>query len=244
MAGSLQVQLIGDWRTFIAALDGDALQARLKKQLTVANKRIGRQFVTIARRRIRAGSYAPNSPITVILKGSSRPLVDRGDLMQAITFDSKDWTTLKVGAFRATAGAKRVDLVRILHDGATIDVRKNPKVRIRVWAMVRKAVGAKRLAELTGRSRASVVRAATSLGLGRRRTGPMTARQRAAFFARQPRVAGKGGKSIWRIPARPFILEPLNSPEFVGFVRKTWTEAIDKALTGVTKKGPEFPGGR
>ena len=41
--------------------------------------------------------------------------------------------------------------------------------------------------------------------------------------------------SIVRIPARPFLLEPLNDPAFVRFVRETWSDAVRSSL---------FPPGR
>ena len=226
-----ELELKGDWDTLLGVLRHDDLQKRLMRQLRVANTRIGREFVARAKRLIRARAYEPNSPITAILKGSATPLVDRGDLMQSITYDARDPERLIVGVIRAKSGSEQVDIATTLHEGATIDVRANPRVRRAVWAKVRRSVNAQRLLSLSGRSRTTVVSAARQIGLGGRRGTPMTDRQRRAYWARQPKTSSAGGgKPIWRIPARPFILRPLNDPAFVRFVRTTWTEAIRLAL--------------
>lgn len=229
MAGDIEIELIGDWSKFIKAMSVDKLEQRLDRQLLVANKRIGRQFVGNAKRRIRAGRYAPNSPITTIIKGSSKPLVDRGDLIQSITFKASP-RLLLVGIIRAKSGDEKVNIGRTLHEGATIDVGKNPKQRAAVWAKVREAVSATRLLALTGKRRELVVSATRAISLRGRKGTPMTDRQRRAWFARQPKTAGRTGKSIWRIPARPFITDPLSEPVFIEFVKKTWISAIQIAL--------------
>lgn len=38
---------------------------------------------------ITSGSFAPNSPVTIALKGSSRPLIDTGRLRNSITWEIK-----------------------------------------------------------------------------------------------------------------------------------------------------------
>lgn len=209
MANPVDVRLTGAWSSFISAVDPKQVQGRLRTQMTIANKRIGRQFVAVAQRMIRAETYAPNSPLTQILKGSSKPLVDRGDLMQGITFQVKAWDDLRVGLIRQRSGEDTVNLGIILHEGATIDTNKHPRVRRKVWAMVREALGASRMSALNARSRQTVRGAGGSLGT-------------------QGTSSSTGG--IWVIPARPFILTPLNDPAFVKFVGNTWAEALEKAL--------------
>ena len=145
--------------------------------------------------------------MTQIIKGSSRPLVDGGDLFQSITFQVRDWDNLRVGLIRQKSGDQMVDLGTILHEGATIDTNKHPRVRKAVWAKVREGLGAAR--HLNARRRRTVAAAGASLGT-------------------QGTASANGG--IWVIPARPFILDPLNESKFVRFVGKTWADAIQRAL--------------
>ena len=230
----LAVQLVGVWNSFTKAVDPETFKRRLDQQLRVAHARMGRQFVRNARQAIRAGNYAPNSALTVILKGSSKPLVDTGDLAQAITYEVLDDAKMRgvrVGLIRAKGGAQVINIGAILHEGATIDIGKHPAVRRAVWAKVRDGLGAARFRSLNAAQRRSVTRAALQLGaLGVRRSRPMTDRQRRAFFGRLPKEGRSSGKSIWRIPARPFLTDPLNESAFITFVRETWSDAVRTAL--------------
>lgn len=198
------VRIYGDWTTAMATLDPVAMRQRLDRSLTVAWHRIGRKFQAIARGRIRADEYEPNSPITVILKGSSKPLVRHDDLAQSPTYEVVTPRRLRVGLIRQRAGAEVVNVGIVLHEGATIDLVAHPNVRIKVWAMVREALG--RYGTLNRRQRGSVGRAVASLGgSGKRR-------------------------DVWVIPAQPFIAEPLESDEFNAYARAQLIEATRTAL--------------
>lgn len=83
----------------------------------------------------------PNSPLTVLAKGSDKPLVDRGDLRQSISVDSVRLPKVfmaKVGVKRATG--RGADVATILHEGAVIKV--TPQVRAAAFAAIRKRTGA------------------------------------------------------------------------------------------------------
>jgi hypothetical protein len=142
------VTLTGAWAAYAKALDPVKFAARLKVAVERANKRIGRQFQADAVKRIRARSYADNSPITVLLKGSSAPLVDGGDLVQSITYDQPTWNIVRVGVLRMKSGDKLVNIAKILHYGAVIDVGAHPAVRRAVFAKLRAKLGKKKSARL------------------------------------------------------------------------------------------------
>lgn len=227
------LKLTGAWSSYLKVLDPVEFQHRLEHEVRRANQRIGIQFQARARRAIRDGKYHPNSPITVILKGSSKPLVNKGDLVQQISYDQPTWNEVRVGLIKQKTGAKPINLGHILHEGATIDVTLHPNVRRKVWAMVRDALGpGRRLNQL---QRQSVGAAATSLGMAlggkKPRKKPMSKRQLAAMWANVPSVSG-GGKKIWVIPARPFIREPLEDGAFQKWVRGEWVAAASRALFG------------
>lgn len=199
------VKLTGAWSSFAKAMDSDAFRKRLEANLKLANGRIGQQWQARARREIRAGAYAPNSPITIILKGSSKPLVADGDLFQSLAYDASDPYKAKVGIFRARSGEKAVNVGLVLHEGATIDVGANPQVRKAVWAKVREKLS------LTGKlgkaSKSAVTGAAASLG-------------------------GGAAKSIWTIPPRPFIMSVIESGSFQAYTLKTWNQAVRATFLG------------
>jgi len=87
----------------------------------------------------------PNSPLTVLIKGSSRPLVDRGDLRQGIETDVSFRPNAIVGQVGVTRTAKNRDgkslhnVAMMLHEGATIKV--TPEVRAAVFAKLRERQG-------------------------------------------------------------------------------------------------------
>lgn len=87
----------------------------------------------------------PNSPLTVLAKGSSRPLVDRGDLRRSINWRTETkvgtlWGGVGVLRTRKTRdGRSLVNVAIPLHEGFT--VRVTPKVRAAVFAEMRKRRG-------------------------------------------------------------------------------------------------------
>lgn len=80
----------------------------------------------------------PNAPLTILIKGSSRPLVDRGDLRNSITTEVAGKGRDVVGAVgvlrrrRAKRGRSMTNIASALHEGFTI--RVTPKVRAAVFA--------------------------------------------------------------------------------------------------------------
>jgi hypothetical protein len=87
----------------------------------------------------------PNAPLTILIKGSSRPLVDRGDLRLSITTDVAGEGRNVVGAVgvlrrrRAKRGRKMMNIAIALHDGFV--VRVTPQVRAAVFAELLKRQG-------------------------------------------------------------------------------------------------------
>lgn len=74
-----------------AQLRSDAGQiVRGERTMRSALDRLGNKGVGVIQDSIQKGSFAPNSPLTVELKGSSRPLTDTGDLAQRVTFKIED----------------------------------------------------------------------------------------------------------------------------------------------------------
>lgn len=199
------VRLIGEWRKLRSALDPARVRSAMHREIEKANHKIGLAGRAFVVKSIKAQEYAPNSPLTIAMKGSSTPLFERGDLIQGITHDVPSWDRVRVGILRTrTNGAELVNVARILHEGAVIDVRKNPRVRAAVMAQLAKRLGEKR----RGASKKATVDAAAQLAIGGTRPGG----------------------HLWIIPGRPFLRKPLTSVAMRSFTRERWAEAVRRAL--------------
>lgn len=207
MANEKGIKLVGAWHGFQKALSPNGLHSRLERQVRIANMRIGMQFEANVARSISAGIKPANSPLTVILKrGQSKPLVGRrgGDLQQATSFHRPIWTTVYLGVTRVKAGPEAVNIARIVHDGAVVDVAKYPQVRRKVFAMMREASGEKLRTKAQSSSRAGAM---ATVGSG-----------------------GGGSANLWIIPPRRYIEDVVSSPAFKAFARKQWAEAVKLAI--------------
>lgn len=200
---SARVRLFG-WREVLNGLDAVAFRRRLEREIRHANQRIGREAVAVVRRQIRGGAYAPNAATTAFLKASSRPLVNTGELFQSISFDTPAWNVARIGLLRATMGPEAVNIGIALHEGYTITV--TDRVRARFMAMIRAAAG------MTG-------------SLGRDAQGRF--RRRGVL----PPLSGPA-RSVWIVPPRPYLEDPLSSAGFRGFVFDAWSQAARRALAG------------
>mgnify|MGYP006908240361 FL=1 len=122
-------------------LDPDRFREALEKHLATAHARVGQEFVTRTVTTItRKKPFDPNAPLTVALKGSSTPLVDRGDLVSRITFEVVSAVRVRLGIAspKLDAGKGRY-LYEVLHNGATIPV--TPAMRAAVMAKLQEKMG-------------------------------------------------------------------------------------------------------
>lgn len=139
------------FRALVRAFDG----LRAGRRLEVAQRRAMLRAVLLLRTEViqyidEEKHGVPNSPLTVLIKGSSRPLVDRGDLRQGITTEvevSRGRVRGAVGVLRrrrqrrAKGGQARklTNVAAALHEGFV--VRVTPAVRAAVFAELKKRRG-------------------------------------------------------------------------------------------------------
>lgn len=55
-----------------------------------SGKILGLLAIVVVRESIRNGTYVPNSPMTIRAKGSSKPLIDTGAMMQHVDSDTRE----------------------------------------------------------------------------------------------------------------------------------------------------------
>lgn len=134
------------FKEFVRALNARRAKRLLDSEQGRAMKRAVLLLRTEVIEYINAEKHGvPNSPLTVLIKGSDRPLVDRGDLRLGITTDVAVHRGAIVGAVgvlrtRRTRDGKRLFNVAIaLHEGFTVKV--TPEVRAAVFAELRKRQG-------------------------------------------------------------------------------------------------------
>lgn len=118
----------GDWKRFEIALEPGRYDKVMKKHVGKALELSALFVVSMIRDGIKDGDFDENALLTREIKGSSKPLVDKGDLWQAITHTMVDEFRVFVGLNRTErGGGKRgkKDTYNIgitLHEGVTVKV--------------------------------------------------------------------------------------------------------------------------
>ncbi|MDI3548131.1 MAG: hypothetical protein PWR10_1783 [Halanaerobiales bacterium] len=133
------VKMIGDWaktKAFLSRLDKD-----YQKAYRTGLARVGQAAVKALKRGMTEGApggqkYAPNHPFTITRKGSSKPLINHGDLRNSITSRVVDGATVFVGVKRSAQGKDGQSLVNIaaIHElgdgqGGDLLIKVTPKMR-------------------------------------------------------------------------------------------------------------------
>lgn len=116
--------LIGDWDKVDAILNSSRIDSALKK----AGGKIGSYGSSEVKRGIVSGApggqaFQPLSPMTIARKGSSKPLIDKGDLLGSISYKVVDEDKVFIGV-----SDKEEAMIAAVHEfGCTIPV--TPKLR-------------------------------------------------------------------------------------------------------------------
>lgn len=117
-------KLAGDWNR----LDEILNPARLAEGIRQAVVRVGNYGASEVKKGIVSGSpggqtFAPLSPITIARKGSSKPLINHGDLVGSITYQVIDSENVFIGVKKG----KEINIAAVHEYGCTIKV--TPKMR-------------------------------------------------------------------------------------------------------------------
>jgi len=142
MARDRGLELIG-FEELQDILDPAKFTTRITRHVKRATSKNALVGVGMIKRAIDSGKFASNKPMTSAIKGSSRPLVDSGQLKLAITKQVKTWYLANIGVIRSKtvtdAQGRSEDVLsiaKVLHEGATIAV--TPKMRRYFALMSRK----------------------------------------------------------------------------------------------------------
>jgi hypothetical protein len=108
------------WKRWRKALDPSRFKAHARKYLREAARRNGKDAEEVMRRAIQDGGYERNAELTVAIKGSEKPLFDKGSsLSQAITSIVVDDLTTFIGV---PSKDSFYDVAVVLHEGRAIPV--------------------------------------------------------------------------------------------------------------------------
>ena len=122
-------ELTGEWGKLVNLLN----PARMKQKLHQAAARVGNYGVSEIKKGIVSGApggqkFTPNSALTIARKGSSSPLIDKGDLVGSVTYDIPNPNTVFIGVKKtAKGGADQANIAAVHEFGCTIPV--TPKMR-------------------------------------------------------------------------------------------------------------------
>ena len=117
-------KLSGDWSRLDHILDPSRIAAGVKQ----AASRVGNYGASDVKKGIVSGEpggqkFVPNSPMTIARKGSSKPLIDKGDLVGSITYQVVDANNVFVGVKKGN----EANIAAVHEFGCTIQV--TPKMR-------------------------------------------------------------------------------------------------------------------
>lgn len=129
------------------AWDPKKMNASLKKHLRRATRINGKYVEAEARKVVQASrGLRRNAPLTVAIKGESKPLVGlTGELFRAITSKAIDDTTVFIGVLKTDAS---YNIGNIVHNGKTIQV--TPEMRGMFFYLWKVSSGDMDPSELTG----------------------------------------------------------------------------------------------
>ena len=117
-------ELSGDWNR----IDEIFNPAKIAEGMRQAAARVGNYGASEVKKGIVSGSpggktFKPNSPLTIARKGSSKPLIDKGDLVGSITYQIIDSDNVFIGVKKG----KEANIAAVHEFGCTIKV--TPKMR-------------------------------------------------------------------------------------------------------------------
>lgn len=120
----MEIKMTGKWKEFKNALNAKAFESRLMKKMKVATATNALMVEGAIRDNIKYGSFSLNRPLTVAIKKSTKPLVDKGDLYPSISHKMISATEAFVGLIQKEISKEIYDLGVFLHQGGVIKVTK------------------------------------------------------------------------------------------------------------------------
>jgi len=208
MAAVARVTLTGPWTKVASLLHPTGASARIKREIGNATSANGRLAVKAIRKVIQGGMSPANAPLTVLIKGSSKPIAGvSGELFKAIACE-------KINAYTAEVGVRKGDpeanSAIVAHEGA----------RIKVTGKMRAMFA--RLADVSDGSSPASILTGRAAELWRQRPGGWHAL--------------KQGTTHIKVPGRPFIQKALDDDTVRQKMGHNWLAAWAAGLNNTRFK--------
>lgn len=121
--------LTGDWKKLNNILNPQ----RMKSKLHAAAARVGNYGASEVKKGIVSGApggdnFKPNHPYTIAQKGSSKPLINKGDLVGSVNYKVLDNDRVFIGVNRQTKNGKDVANIAAVHEFGCV-IKVTPKMR-------------------------------------------------------------------------------------------------------------------
>lgn len=191
----------GDWKRWELSLEPGRYDKIMKKHVGRALE-IGSKFIVAEiRDGIKRGDYDENALLTVEIKGSAKPLVDKSDLWNAITYTMIDEFAAFIGLKQTEkrGGKDTYNIGIALHEGVTIKV--TDKMRALFYWLWLASVDDRHVKHLKGRA--------------------------LELWERKKTGWRKFEKDIVRIPGRPFLKAIFDDPGVKAKVEAILVQGID-----------------
>lgn len=191
------------FRQMTRALQTATAKAALEKHVAIGTGRALKKLEALVRQEVKRGVKPANAALTIALKGSSKPLVNHGDLFGAVRGEQTAWNRGFVGI---NSKADAFDLAKTLHKGVRIKVTQRMRNLFRVLFFASKARReGTQMPKLSGRA--------------------------AELFAmHKDWYPLSQDTTVIRIPARPVITNALRSATAKEIAKKEWTDAVNRAI--------------
>lgn len=196
------------WRQFERAIDKTRAGRAVSKHMALATRRNGLIAVKAIRAAIRSGKgFEANAALTIDIKKSQKPLVDKGGLFQSVTSQVVDKKTVFAGVLQTD---ELFNIARALHEGAVVPV--SPKMRNMFRMLWWASIGNIDPSELTGGAAL----------LWERKPGDW--------------LPLKESTTAIIIPGRPFVEVAFASPELAMKAKENWQKALASAFKELAKR--------
>jgi hypothetical protein len=192
-----------------AVAEPDRFMMLLGQNMRKASELNGKVAERYMRKVIQAGEYVqPNADLTILIKRSSKPLVDHAMLFKGITSRVVNDYTVFAGVARTDQ--QSYDIARVVHEGVVINV--TPAMRGMFMALYKVSMGEMDPDKLEGRAR------------------ELYSRMTTGWMPLRPDT------SVIVIPPRPWATFVFQIPEFRAKVTANWRAALAKTYRDCAKQ--------
>lgn len=202
-AGEYGMTFTGDWKKFEKLFTPGVFQRNLQKNINIVTQRASLYVSGKIRDRMKSGQYISNKPLTIAIKGSSKPLIGlTSTLWKSITGKRISWDKGIAGVLRTDG---KLNIAKMIHNGGTI--RVTPK-------MVN-------MFKLLSRYTQNMFKGNYVLPALRGRAAALWALNQVWYSINKAAIS---------IPSRPFIRKTWDDERIRSYVRSLYARGVNQAL--------------